>query len=141
MDFILKNKENIIPILSMFIDDGNKQNDFISSDPNIIYFDKLVQTKYSEYINICSKWKYFPQNYELVKYWIENNTISLDELSYEFGIDIGLIVKILIKMYQIAEELLGKLDLINKPELAEYINGVKQNLIRHPLKIESLYTM
>jgi superfamily II RNA helicase len=142
MDFILMNRENIIPILSMFIDDGNKQDTNSNSNiPDIIHMDKLVQTKYKDYINICSKWKYYPQNYELIKYWIDNPEITLDELSYEFGIDIGLIVKILIKMYQIVEELLGKLDSINKPELAEYINGVKQILIRHPLKIESLYTM
>jgi len=141
LDYILKNKENIIPILSMFIDDGNKQNNTISTEEDIIYFEQLVRTKYHDYINICPKWKYFPQNYELIKYWIDNPSISLDELAFEFNIDIGLIVKILIKMYQIAEELLGKLDAINKPELAEYINEVKQVLIRHPLKIESLYTM
>ena len=125
----------------MFIDDGNKLDNTISAEPDIIYFEQLVRTKYYDYINICPKWKYFPQNYELIKYWINNPSITLDELAYEFSIDIGLIVKILIKMYQITEELLGKLDAINKPELAEYINEVKQVLIRHPLKIESLYIM
>ena len=125
----------------MFIDDGDKQDYSVNTNPNIMYFDKLIQAKYKNYINICPKWKYYPQNYDLIKYWIDNPAITLDEISYEFGIDIGLIVKILIKMYQIAEELLGKLDTINQPELAEYINGIKQIIIRHPLKIESLYTM
>ena len=75
----------------------------------------------------------------LIKEWLSNKDITLDELSINYEIDIGIIVKILIKMYQVTEELIKNLEKINKADLAQYLNEQKQLLIRYPLKIESLY--
>jgi hypothetical protein len=67
--------------------------------------------------------------------------MTLDDLSLNYELDIGIIVKILIKMYQISEELIKNLDKLNKTELSDYLNQQKQLLIRYPLKIESLYVI
>jgi superfamily II DNA/RNA helicase len=135
---ILESKEEIIPILSMFIDDGKKID--MGYDLKIDYWDKLLHSKYSSYTDKCPKWNFYPINNMLIKEWIINKDITLDELSTNYEIDIGIIVKILIKMYQVTEELIKNLDKINRADLAQYLNEQKQLLIRHPLKIESLYT-
>ena len=136
---ILESRENIIPILSMFIDDG-KKNDKIAQNSLIDYWAKLLYSKYFDYIEKCPKWNFYPMNYMLINDWLNDTSITLDELSIEYEIDIGIIVKILIKMYQITEELIKNLEKINKADLADFLNKQKQLLIRHPLKIESLYT-
>ena len=136
---ILESAENILPILSMFIDDG-KKNDKIINDSKIDYWEKLMYSKYSEYTEKCPKWKFFPMNNMLINEWLNDITITLDQLSINYEIDVGIIVKILIKMYQITEELIKNLEKINRADLANFLNKQKQLLIRHPLKIESLYT-
>jgi superfamily II RNA helicase len=135
---ILKSMKQVLPILSMFIDDGKKQDKIYDSDVN--EWDKLLYSKYKCFIDRCPKWNFYPLNYMLIKDWLEFPDMSLDELSINYEIDIGVIVKILIKMYQITEELIKNLEKINKSDFAEYLNNQKQLLIRHPLKIESLYT-
>ena len=135
---ILKSKENIIPILSMFIDDGKKQD--MVYDSEIGFWDKLLHLKYSSYTDKCPKWNFYPMNNILINEWLSNPKITLDELSANYEIDIGIIVNILIKMYQVTEELIKNLEKINRADLAEYLNEQKKLLIRHPLKIESLYT-
>ena len=67
------------------------------------------------------------------------STISLDEITLGYGIDQGLMVKILIKMYQITEELISKLVKINRSDLNDFLVKQKELLIRHPIKLESLY--
>ena len=136
---ILEKPENILPILSMFIDDG-KKNDNNPHDSIIDYWENLVYSKYFAYTEKCPKWNFYPMNSMLINDWLNDTTITLDELSINYGIDIGIIVKILIKMYQLAEELIKNLEKINRADLADYLNKQKQLLIRHPLKIESLYT-
>jgi superfamily II DNA/RNA helicase len=136
---ILESSEDILPILSMFIDDGKKNN---SNPRNSIvdYWEKLLYSKYSAYVEKCPKWNFYPTNSFLINDWLSDTSITLDQLSIDYEIDIGIIVKILIKMYQLAEELIKNLEKINRADLADYLNGQKQLLIRHPLKIESLYT-
>lgn len=138
-DKILKSKEIILPILSMFIDDGKKHDKVYDSE--IIEWETLIYSKYKSYIDKCPKWNFYPLNYILLKDWLDNPDLSLDELSINYALDIGIIVKILIKMYQITEELIKNLEKINKSDFAEYLNNQKQLLIRTPLKIESLYTI
>ena len=48
-------------------------------------------------------------------------------------------VKILIKMYQITEELISKLIKINRSDLNDFLVKQKELLIRYPIKLESLY--
>lgn len=141
---ILTEKESILPILSMFIDDGveNKNDEHIfkfNDYPDIIYFDDIVNIKYKNFINILPKWNFFPQNYLIFKTWIENKNITLDQITYLYEIDMGLMVKILIKMYQITDELLTKLVKINRTDLTEFISLQKELIIRYPIKLESLY--
>jgi Ni2+-binding GTPase involved in maturation of urease and hydrogenase len=136
-DEIFKTKENILPILSMFIDDGKKQQ---TTSLELIEWERRLNSKYKNFIDKCPKWNFYSNNYMLIKEWLLNPELTLDEISLLYEYDIGFIVKILIKMYQITEELLKNVDKINKTDLAEYLNCQKQLLIRHPLKIESLYT-
>jgi hypothetical protein len=135
---ILKSKEDIIPILSMFIDDGKKVDKV--EDSVLGLWDTILHSKYSSYVHKCPKWNFYPMNNMLIKEWVSNPEMTLDQLAINYEFDIGLIVKILIKMYQITEELIKNLEKLNRADLAEYLNEQKQLLIRHPLKIESLYT-
>jgi superfamily II RNA helicase len=142
MDRILSCKSSILPILSMFIDDGyeDKENESVPiADPDIQHFYSLVSIKYSKFTNILPKWTFYPYNYLIVWTWITNESISLDEISLEYGIDQGLMVKILIKMYQITEELISKLVKINRSDLNDFLVKQKELLIRYPIKLESLY--
>ena len=142
IEYIMKDPSNIIPILSMFIDDGDNSksvDDVLYEEDEIKYFDYLVNTKYKEYVYIYPKWNFYPKNFQLIKEWINNPTMSLDAGANLFHIDIGLLVKILIKLSQVCDELLNNLVKINLADLAETIMLYKQNLIRYPLKIESLY--
>ncbi len=145
MDYILSNTDNIIPILSMFIDDGignkeDKDQDLtIFENPDINYFGQLVTTKYVKFINILPKWTFYPENYLLIKTWINNPDITLDDITQLYEIDMGLMVRILIKMYQITDELIMKLVKINRTDLTEFLAGKKELLIRYPIKLESLY--
>lgn len=153
MDYILSNSNNIVPVLSMFIDDGKKLHNKswelidimnISKKINItcepvIYFMELVNNKYKNYFYKYPKWTFNPLNYLIIITWITNINYTLDDMNIMFDIDIGLLVKILIKMYQVTEELIDKLVKINKTDLNEYLNNTKKLLIRHPLKLESLY--
>jgi hypothetical protein len=103
-------------------------------------WEKIIYSKYSDYVGKYPKWNFYPVNNLLINEWLNNPTISLDELSINYEMDIGIIVKILIKMYQITEELIKNLEKINRADLSDFLNKQKQLLIRHPLKIESLYT-
>lgn len=144
LDYILKYEEDIIPILSMFIDDGITRNDddeLFKTDcgdvPN--YFIELTESKYSRFMNKLPKWNLYPENYLVVKTWLQNPTMSLDEITVIFEIDMGLMVRILIKMYQIIDELIMKLVKINRTDLTNMLSEKKELLIRHPLKLGSLY--
>ncbi len=144
LEYILKDEEDIIPILSMFIDDGitrNDEEDSRSIDygdvPN--YFIEITESKYSKFINKLPKWNLYPENYLVVKTWLQNPTMSLDEITMMFEIDMGLMVRILIKMYQIVDELIMKLVKINRTDLTNLLGAKKELLIRHPLKLGSLY--
>jgi hypothetical protein len=127
----------------MFIDDGisneeeNKVFTDYGEDPN--YFSDLAVSKYSKFFNILPKWNFYPENYLVVKTWIENPTMTLDEITIMFDIDMGLMVRILIKMYQIVDELIMKLVKINRTDLTNYLSTKKELLIRYPLKLGSLY--
>jgi hypothetical protein len=136
---ILETENNIIPILAMGIDDG-KTNDSIANDSIMDYWEKISYSKYYDYMGKYPKWNFFASNYLIVNDWLSNPTMSLDELSVIYSLDIGIIVKVLIKMYQVTEELIKNLEKINRADLADYLNKQKQLLIREPLKIESLYT-
>lgn len=143
LDKIFDDKNNILPILSMFIDDGdtNKNDKIINYKdyPEIVEWDIIISKKYSKYIDIYPKWKFIPLNFILVKDWLINKEQTLDNIVETHGIDMGLFVKILIKMYQVTEELVGNLIKINKTDLTDYLTEQKSLLIRYPLKIESLY--
>ena len=104
-------------------------------------WDKILYSKYSSFTDKCPKWNFYPHNYFLINEWLNNPEMTLDELSLNYELDIGIIVKILIKMYQISEELIKNLDKLNKTDLSDYLNQQKQLLIRYPLKIESLYVI
>jgi superfamily II DNA/RNA helicase len=134
---ILESKELILPILSLFIDDG-KIIDVISDD-HINYWDTLIHSKYSKFIGNCPKWNFYPINYFILKDWLEKPTKSLDEVVDEWGIDMGMFVKILIKMYQISDELINSLEKLNRSDIIKYIHEQKELLIRYPLQITSLY--
>ena len=142
-DHIMSKSDLIIPTLSMFIDDGIKieQDEFINwneVEPAILYWEQQINI-YSRFINKFPKWTYWPKNYLIIKEWLENPNISLDQIAYTHSIDIGLFVKILIKLYQIIDELIGKLDKLNMTEYTDKLTQQKNLLIRYPLKIDSLY--
>jgi len=142
-EYIISESKFIIPILSMFIDDGikYKENEIIewkNVEPKIIYWENSIKV-YSQFINCCPKWTYYPKNYLIIKKWLSEPNITLDEITLNFSIDIGLFVKILIKLYQITDELLSKLDKLNLTDLTDNIIKQKDLLIRYPLKIDSLY--
>lgn len=140
MNYILK--EDVLETLSMFIDDGLKESeDSVGSYENatINYFIEKTEMIYSEYIKKYPKWNFYPVNYVFLQYWLSDENISLDQASKQFGYDQGAIVKVLVKMYQICDELITNLTRINRTDMVEYINERKQLLIRYPLKLESLY--
>lgn len=142
-DKIMENSNNIIPILSMFIDDGIKiQQDEIIKwneiEPEILFWEDTMKL-YSKFIFKYPKWTYWPKNYLIMKDWIKNHEISLDQIVASYNIDLGLFIKMLIKMYQIVDELLGKLDKLNMSGLTDKLMAQKDLLIRYPLKIDSLY--
>ncbi len=143
MEYILSHSENIIPILSMFTDDGigNKedQDPSIFEDEIVGYFNSVISTKYSKFVNILPKWTFYPENYFLIKTWLDNPEITLDDIIQVYDVDMGLMVRILIKMYQITDELIMKLVKINRTDLTEYLASKKELLIRYPIKLESLY--
>lgn len=139
---IFKKKEYIIPILSMFIDDGFK----LRRDEIIVWeiedieeWEYLINNNYNEYINKVPKWTFYPKNFLIVNEWLMNPKITIDEISLNFDCDIGLIIRILIKMYQIVDELLINLVKINKTDYYEFLLENKNLLLRPPLTIESLY--
>src|SRR5690606_32236895 len=107
-------------------------------EPEIVYWEEVMET-YSQFIFKYPKWTFWAKNYLIVKEWIENPTISLDQIVSNHDTDLGLFIKILIKMYQIIDELIGKLDKLNRTELTEKLIKQKELLIRPPLKIDSLY--
>ena len=143
LEHIMGRSELIIPTLSMFIDDGIKiRNDEIirweEIETEIVYWENIIQT-YSKFINIYPKWTYWPKNFLAVREWIVNKDFSLDQIAINHNIDIGLFVKILIKLYQVIDELISKLDKLNLTYLTEKLIEQKELLIRPPLKIDSLY--
>ena len=103
-----------------------------------MYFDKILNTKFKNFLHL-PKWKFFPDNYLFINDWLSNTDQSLDELCINYNIDLGLFVKILVKMNQISEELINNLVTINKGDICDLISNQKSFLIRYPLKIESLY--
>ena len=143
LNYIMGKSDLIIPTLSMFIDDGIKISDdeiiiWEEINPDIIYWENKIH-EYSKFINIYPKWTYWPKNFLAIKEWLDNENISLDQISTNYNIDIGLFVKILIKLYQIVDELVSKLDKINFTDLTDKLIKQKELLIRIPLKIDSLY--
>lgn len=141
LEFILKN--DIVEILSMFIDDGLKEKEEIVNDyeeySSIKYFINKTEEKYDNFIMKYPKWNFYPMNYVFLQYWLKDENITLDKASKDFGYDMGIIVKILIKMYQICDELIENLTKINASNMIEIVNNKKMLLIRYPLKLESLY--
>jgi superfamily II RNA helicase len=141
--YIMGDSSKIIPILSMFIDDGIKigEEEIIKweeIEPEILYWEEQIKS-YSQFMFKFPKWTYWPKNYLIVKEWIENPEITLDQIVSIHNTDLGLFIKILIKMYQIVDELLTKLDKLNLSDLTEKLVQQKELLIRKPLKIDSLY--
>ena len=141
--YIMGDSNKIIPILSMFIDDGIKigEEEIIvweEIEPEILYWEEQIKS-YSQFIFKYPKWTYWPKNYLIVKEWIENPTMTLDQIVSTHDTDLGLFIKILIKMYQIVDEILSKLDKLNLSDLTEKLVQQKELLIRYPLKIDSLY--
>ncbi len=143
MEQILKEPDNIIPILSMFIDDGLSSKDdddqVVITDPVILYYNEFVESKYKNFFYKLPKWSFYHQNYAVIKTWISDPNISLDDITHLFEIDMGLMVRLLIKMYQICDELIMKLVKINRTDLTEFLSQKKELLIRYPIKLESLY--
>ena len=142
-EYIMRRSELILPTLSMFIDDGVKINPdqiirWEEIEPEILYWENVMQS-YQNYISKFPKWTYWPKNYVIIKDWLTNPNKTLDQIVSEYDIDLGLFVKILIKMYQISDELVSKLDKLNQTDLVEKIIQQKELLIRYPLKIDSLY--
>lgn len=140
---IMGNTNNIIPTLSMFIDDGIKigEEEIIvweEIEPEIVYWEQEIKT-YSHFVSKYPKWTYWPKNYLIIKEWIENPNITLDQIVETHNTDLGLFIKILIKMYQIVDELVSKLDKLNQTDLMDKLMKQKELLIRPPLKIDSLY--
>ena len=143
LSHIMGDSNKIIPTLSMFIDDGIKigEEEIIrweEIEPEIVYWEEAIKT-YSQYIFKYPKWTYWPKNYLIIKEWIENPDISLDQIVESHNTDLGLFIKILIKIYQIIDELISKLDKLNQTDLMEKLIKQKELLIRPPLKIDSLY--
>ena len=141
--YIMSDSTKIIPILSMFIDDGIKigEEEIIKweeIEPEILYWEEKIKS-YSQFMFKYPKWTYWPKNYLIVKEWIENPKITLDQIVSSHDTDLGLFIKILIKMYQIVDELVSKLDKLNLSDLTEKLIQQKELLIRQPLKIDSLY--
>ena len=141
--YIMSDSSKIIPILSMFIDDGIKigEDEIIvweEIEPEILYWEEQIKS-YSQFMFKYPKWTYWPKNYLIVKEWIEDPKISLDQIVSTYNTDLGLFIKILIKMYQIVDELVSKLDKLNLSDLTEKLVQQKELLIRYPLKIDSLY--
>lgn len=142
-EHIMSRSDLIIPTLSMFIDDGIKvgEDEIIVWDkvePEIVYWENTIQD-YSRFINNFPKWTYWPKNYLIVHEWLNNPDISLDQIVLSHNTDIGTFVKILIKLYQVIDELVSKLDKLNKTDITEKLVAQKELLIRSPLKIDSLY--
>jgi antiviral helicase SKI2 len=139
-DYLFENYELLIPILSMFIDEGKVIEDYTYNNEIISYFQNLYESKYARFFYQCSKWKFFPHNFLIIKEWLEQDSMTLDEITYMYPqYDIGLIVKLFIKTFQMATELCDNLNLINKGSLSQFFNIQKNKMIRPPLKIESLY--
>jgi superfamily II RNA helicase len=86
MEYIFNNVDNILPILSMFIDDGKiNENKVTYAEKDILYFEKIINTTYKEYMfpsngRKYNKWNFYPENYIYFKKWITNENMSLDEL-------------------------------------------------------------
>ena len=65
----LSQHSNVLPILSMFIDDGKINEDRPNYDEeNIKYFEELVNSRYKKYMisnngRNTSKWNFYPENY------------------------------------------------------------------------------
>jgi superfamily II RNA helicase len=140
LDFILK--DDVLETLSMFIDDGLRDNeDSISHyiDESILYFENRTKELYLPFIKKYPKWNFYPMNYVFLKYWLSDETITLDNASKKFGYDQGVIIKVLVKMYQISDELIDNLTTINRTNMIEHVNIKRQLLIRLPLRLESLY--
>ena len=143
IEHIMSRSDLVIPTLSMFIDDGIKIRDdeiiiWKEIEPEIVYWENATKD-YCKFINIYPKWTYWPKNFLAIKEWIENKDLSLDQIAINHNMDIGLFVKILIKLYQVVDELISKLDKLNMSDLTEKIIRQKELLIRLPLKIDSLY--
>lgn len=143
LEHIMEKSNNIIPILSMFIDDGIKISDeeiilWDEIELEIVYWENEIKS-YSKFINKFPKWTFWPKNYIIIKEWINNPSISLDEIVSNHNTDCGLFIKILIKMYQITDEIINKLDKLNLTDLTNKLIQQKELLIRYPLKIDSLY--
>jgi superfamily II RNA helicase len=142
---IMQDSKKIIPILSMFVDDGIKIGEEeiikweeIEGGDEILYWEEQIKL-YSQFIFRYPKWTYWPKNYLIIKEWIENPTITLDQIVLTHDTDLGLFIKMLIKLYQIVDELVSKLDKLNMSDLTEKLVEQKELLIRYPLKIDSLY--
>lgn len=143
LSHIIRDTNKIIPTLSMFIDDGIKigEEEIIvweEIEPEIVYWEEEIKA-YSQFVSKYPKWTYWPKNYLIIKNWIENTNINLDQIVKTHNTDLGLFIKILIKMYQIVDELISKLDKLNQTNLMEKLIKQKELLIRPPLKIDSLY--
>ena len=143
IEHIMSISTNIIPTLSMFIDDGIKiQDDEIihweQIEPEIVYWENAINS-YSKFIKIYPKWNYYPKNYLAIKEWLDNPDMNLDQIGCSYQIDLGLFVKILLKLYQVSNELVERLDKLNMADLTEKLVKQKELLIRPPLKIDSLY--
>ena len=82
IEYIFRDINNILPILSMFIDDGKINEDkpnYLEED--IKYFEELVNTRYKKYmLHNNSKWNFYPENYIYLKKWLSDEKITLDEL-------------------------------------------------------------
>jgi len=139
-DLIFKEPEYTLPILCMFMDEGKTLEQWTSDHPTCQSFQNLCDTKYRLFFDHCSKWKYFPYNFHLVYDWIHDEQLTLTELVEQYTeYDLGLMVKVFLKAFQIASELCDRLDKMNKGHLSEQFQLYKHRILRHPLKIESLY--
>lgn len=135
-------QDDVLEILSMFVDDGLKENEEsvnVYTEPSIVYFENKVTESYSKFVKKYPKWNFYQMNYVFLSYWLKNKNATLDQASTEFGYDQGIIVKVLIKMYQIADELISNLTKINRTDMVELVNTKRELLIRPPLRLESLY--
>lgn len=130
----------ILCILSMFIEDGENTKDYTIPEESkevISYFENRMYTTY----NMCMqypKWNFYPKNYNITYDWLFTE-LTIDDISEKYQVDCGVIIKIMVKMYQIAEELIKFLPEINRVELVDYITSLKQQIIKPPVTIDSLY--